>query len=1102
MQERLGDVLGSAPGEPESDDEAFEQVRERVQALISAARTLSDTCADLADALRPVPGMAPDDPIAAGFGRLRAERTAALLDEAASAARGTLGLLHSAYGALDNQRARVGPPLPRVATGTWPDAFVEVSSRAFTVDDEAGTAVAQRPWARPASASPDATDPHGIPLVGPAPTPAAATEGDAPAADVASPADGPAETDEPTDTALAAPDKPAETVEPTHTAVAPPDEPTDTAVAAPEPAGTAMAAPEPAGTAMAAPEPAGTAVAATEPAGTAVAATEPAGTAVAAPEPAGTAVAAPEPTGTAVAAPEPTGTAVAAPEPTGTAVAAPEPTGTAVAAPEPTGTAVAAPEPTGTAVAAPEPTETADAAPEPTETAVAAPEPTETADAAPEPTEIAVAAPEADETTDEPTETAVEAPAEQADDAAEAVDATPAAVEAAATAVAMEADEPLVTVDDADLDEAAAALDVASGEAAGVVDASADHAALVAGDWSTGSPVEALAPGLPMEVTPVGEEEPDAGPDDLDGEGLRAWASPARAWAHETTTDQGTADESTADRDTAKEAGTVGEHTRDDIEIQPRSTERATLPEDEHTADDVDGEGLRGWATPAAARAEIAAAALAGWIVVDPDDADDHGHPISERAVAAAPSVDRLTLPVADAEPYPAADPAADPLPGPADDAEPYPAADPVADPLPRPVAEAMPDPVADRLPGPLADLVPGPVADAEPYAVAMPDPVADRLPGPLADLVPGPVADAEPYAVAMPDPVADRLPGPLADLVPDPVDDALAEPPVADRLPGPLADLVPDPVDDAEPYAMAEAMPDPVTDPAADPDGPGWHGDSVSAEPRSLSLVPPVPHEADAPEESEIPMPPAADPWAADRVWADSDLSGAAAFARADRPGWTAGEAVFPAGSAAPAAEPEKPLDEPAGAVLARQVEAARRHLQAALVVANGPEAPRQLGALLTAIEQVLTAVTDLARETRGLLESGLGDRTFPGEARFLCSPPWDGTNLVGRDAYGDDVATPAGLAKLLRALGYEAHSVTSAGGVTGVQIRSQRYAMQVALVEPAGGGRQRWSGALEWVDESGADRTWAETLGPVELEDEELARRVDELLRRSVGG
>ena len=505
------------------------------------------------------------------------------------------------------------------------------------------------------------------------------------------------------------------------------------------------------------------------------------------------------------------------------------------------------------------------------------------------------------------------------------------------------------------------------------------------------------------------------------------------------------------DGDTDEEAGTVGEHTRDDIAIQPETEPRPDPPEDGHTPDDVDGDGIRGWASGSSpARTEIAAAALAGWIVVDPDDADDPGHPIRERTIAAAPSVERLTLPV-------------------------------------------------------------------------------------------------------------------------------------------------------------------------DDPDGPSWHGDSVSAEPRSLSLVPPVADEPTIPAESESEMPAAADPWAAAEPpgeWADTDLSGASAFARVGRPGWTPepdleGLAVFPIASAPPASSPpassppassppassppasspppsspppssppassppassppasspfastpfsstpqapapldwapfsstppapaptapvgstplasappaaapfasiathagqpaqpapEKPLDEPDAAVLARQIEAARRHLQAALVVANGPAAPRRLGALLTAIEQVLTAVTDLARETRGLLESGLADRTFPGEARFLCSAPWEGTSLVGRDAYGDDVATPAGLAKLLRALGYEAHSVTSAGGAAGVQIRGPRYSMQVALVEPAGGGRQRWSGALEWVDESGANRTWAETLGPVELEDEELARRVDELLRRSVVG
>jgi hypothetical protein len=330
------------------------------------------------------------------------------------------------------------------------------------------------------------------------------------------------------------------------------------------------------------------------------------------------------------------------------------------------------------------------------------------------------------------------------------------------------------------------------------------------------------------------------------------------------------------------------------------------------------------------------------------------------------------------------------------------------------------------------------------------------------------------------------------------------AQEPAQDLTRDPLADLLSLRAPDLTTRPMLDPITDPVSGPAADPDGPGWHGDPVSAEPRSLSLVPPVPEEHDLEQTG---------PWPAGGDWAGGDLSGAATFApaqhavrdeheigAADHPAWGTAEPVFPIAGRDTA--PEKPLDEPAAAVLARQVEAARRHLQAALVVASGPAAPRQLGALLTAIEQVLTAVTDLARETRGLLESGLGERTFPGEARFLCSTPWEGTNLVGRDAYGDDMATPGGLAKLLRALGYEAHSVTSAGGMAGVQIRSPRYSMQVALVEPAGGGRQRWSGALEWVDESGVNRTWAEMLGPAELEDEELARRVDELLRRSVGG
>src|SRR5215213_9024623 len=151
VQERRSDLLpgGRSELEPAGDAEALSHVHERVQALITAARTLSDTCADLADALRPLPGH--DDPVGPDFGRLRAERTAALLDEAASAARGTLGLLHSAYSALERQLGR--PPASAARSGgvsTWPDAFVELPPRSFTVEDEAGTV----PPARRAESAP------------------------------------------------------------------------------------------------------------------------------------------------------------------------------------------------------------------------------------------------------------------------------------------------------------------------------------------------------------------------------------------------------------------------------------------------------------------------------------------------------------------------------------------------------------------------------------------------------------------------------------------------------------------------------------------------------------------------------------------------------------------------------------------------------------------------------------------------------------------------------------------------------------------------------------------------------------------------------------
>jgi hypothetical protein len=181
--------------------------------------------------------------------------------------------------------------------------------------------------------------------------------------------------------------------------------------------------------------------------------------------------------------------------------------------------------------------------------------------------------------------------------------------------------------------------------------------------------------------------------------------------------------------------------------------------------------------------------------------------------------------------------------------------------------------------------------------------------------------------------------------------------------------------------------------------------------------------------------------------------------------------------------------------------VEAARRHLQAAVLVAHDAARHPRLDGLLGAVEQVLAAVTELAQESRETLFAGVADRTFPGEARFLCAVPWERTPTVAAPSYGADQATPSGLAGLLVALGYDAQAATASTGVAGVQVRTERYAAHIALVEPAIGGRQRWSGALEWTDAEGANRTWAETLGPIELDDQELARRVDDLLRRCVG-
>lgn len=861
VQEPLTGLLPGPDGDgPEQDDEAFQQVRERVHALVTAARALSDTCADLADALRPVPGHAPDDPMVAAVGRLRAERTAALLDEAASAARGTLGLLHSAYGALDRPTA----PSPRSGASTWPDAFVEVAPRAFTVEDEAGTAVGLRsPWAPVGAGVTKDTDAGEGGLRTEVTDLPVDDEDEDGATDglraFASPGVPPVATDEPEGARATGAGEHRTPDEPEPAEFGPEDVDGEGLRSWAVPAQRRPRVPD------------------REPAtGPAETTTDSDDGPTAGPDPAPTAgpdlapTAGPDSGPTSE--PDSERTAAADREPTADSEPATGPGSTPTSDGEP------AADPGSDLTADSDPTPNADSDP----TTGADSDPTDEADSG--------SATDSDPTTD--TDSA----------SATGPDSTPTA--------------------DAD-DEPADGRET---------DLTADPDSEPAADSDPTTDADSDAPG-------------DAGSaSTADGDPL-------------------------ADTDTRLAFGAAAERDAGSAPV-------GDLPErpDGTSVEDTDADDP----------ARIASAALAGWIVVDPDDADDPGRPIRPDAVV--------------------------------------------------------------------------PLETGAPVHAA---------------------------ATA-----TDRIDVPIG--APDEDDDRAAA----------VRDL------------------DPPSGPAARHDDAGWHGDTVSAEPRSLSLVPPVPEGPETIPPTWRDDRPTSDPWASENPWggdplAGADLSGAATFARVERPVWTAepvpgssvagdGVAVFPIGAPTPAPDPAPaaPMDEPAAAVIARQVEAARRHLQAALVVANGPTAPQRLGALLTAVEQVLTAVTDLARETRGLLESGLGDRTFPGEARFLCSPPWDGTVLVGRDAYGDDVASPAGLAKLLRALGYEAHSITSSGGVAGVQVRADRYAMQVALVEPAGGGRQRWSGALEWTDSTGSSRTWAETLGPAELEDEELARRVDELLRRSIGG
>jgi len=971
VQDRATEFLPSGSAGDEAGNAPYELVRQRVQALISAARDLSDTCADLADALRPLPGQ--DEPGGHDFGRLRAERTAALLDEAASAARGTLGLLHSAYSALERQMGRPpapeAAPVPRGGLSTWPDAFVELPPRTFAVEEGAGAVPAARCTEPPPGEgvwrSPEART--GAGLGGPGSRPEAVEwAADAGHREAAG---------------WSADTSPADT-SPTDTS------PTDTSPTDPSPTDT-------------------------RPADTRPADTRPADTR-----------------------PADTGRVDTRPADDGHATAAPAAVDHGPTDHEPTdhGRPGHADADLGNIRRAE--TEYAETEYAETEYAETGYPDTEYADTGyPDTGYPDTGYPETDNPDFDHT-------------------------------AARHPDTGYPETDDPDFDHTAARHpDTRYAIAA---QGPAGHAGTEHDDAGHGTTARAAA-GL-------GDVE-DA--DDRGPHSAEAAAHPDHADTDHADTDHAFTDHASAAPADADPAGAGGPDAASTAIWPAAAGHASTGPQDVGSAGEPAGwdgpgqdEGV--WRTDAGLGSPGPGTSL---------DSPGPGASLSSASLSSA-SLSSASLESSGAD-------APDVGTGP-----------------------AGPDPNRDAG---------RPDGDWRPAGV----------PGHSEEIL-----DLEAGPDAAPTPRDGLAVAAFAGWVAvDPDDENAAGRPILDRkaeLPWRPADREDDPPARA---VAAEHPPPPVISLPVEPhtgEGAGWRGDTVSPEPRSLSLVPPVPDPEPEPEpypgrtapslpypdpwrdEASAPMPaPDPEPWAADPRSTWQPVPGLAS-----RPAWAAevvpgasaagdGLPVYPLDGPADAEVPPRQsepvlasaLDDPGAAVIARQVEAARRHLQAALVLANQPEAAPRLGALLTAVERVLTAVTDLARETRGVLESGLTERTFPGEARFLCNPPWEHAQLVGRDAYGEDVASPAGLAKLLRSLGYEATSVTSAGGVAGVQIRSDRYAAHVALVEPAGGGRQRWSGALEWTDPSGASRTWAETLGPVDVADEELARRVDELLRRCVG-
>ncbi|HSV66109.1 MAG TPA: hypothetical protein VLJ59_09430 [Mycobacteriales bacterium] len=183
--------------------------------------------------------------------------------------------------------------------------------------------------------------------------------------------------------------------------------------------------------------------------------------------------------------------------------------------------------------------------------------------------------------------------------------------------------------------------------------------------------------------------------------------------------------------------------------------------------------------------------------------------------------------------------------------------------------------------------------------------------------------------------------------------------------------------------------------------------------------------------------------------------------------------------------------------ATTVRQVEASRRHLQAALLTLREALGTGGDVSLLALVERSLSAVTAAADQLRDALDPEHAEQVLPGEARYCCAMPWERLSLVPA-LVALAPATVPGATKILTALGYDAWEGAAVDGQPQVGLAGQRYRGRVVLQQLRLAGSGEWQLYLDWADSHGQQRSDVETLGPAELTDDEVARRVDDAFRR----